>query len=144
LTQAELNLKTELTDLYHLEITMRMKNALLTPNLELDKISFLLKVAEEESLTHDSMYLQLRDRFEAKNQKSKEVNQIKQLEQMLSNEASRDNSPHLIALSNYRRGLVLMDPNEVKIKNSYVEELVEKNKGLKQKLTNILSGKIKL
>ena len=30
---AELSLKTELTDLYHLEISLRMKNALLTPTL---------------------------------------------------------------------------------------------------------------
>ncbi len=47
LTVAELSLKTELVDLYHLEIMLRMKNALLTPNIELDKIGFLLKVAEE-------------------------------------------------------------------------------------------------
>jgi len=32
---------------------LRVKNALLTPNLELDKIGFLLKVAEEEHLTHE-------------------------------------------------------------------------------------------
>jgi hypothetical protein len=58
---------------------LRVKNALLTPNIELDKISFLLKVAEEEHLTHDQTYIQLRERFEAKNQKSKEVNQVKQM-----------------------------------------------------------------
>ena len=33
LVQAELSLKTELVDIYHLEIAIRMKNALLTPNL---------------------------------------------------------------------------------------------------------------
>lgn len=43
---AELSLKTELIDLYHLEIQIRMKNALLTSNTDLEKIGFLLKVAE--------------------------------------------------------------------------------------------------
>lgn len=60
---AELNLKTELVDLYHLEIQIRMKNALLTPSTDLEKIGFLLKVAEEENLTHDPMYITLKDRF---------------------------------------------------------------------------------
>lgn len=60
---AELNLKTELVDLYHLEIQIRMKNALLSANTDLEKIGFLLKVAEEENLTHDAMYITLKERF---------------------------------------------------------------------------------
>ena len=123
---------------------LRVKNALLTPNLELDKISFLLKVAEEEHLTHDQLYIQLRERFEAKNQKSKEVNQVKQIEQMLLTEANRDNTPHLVSLTNYRRNMVLTDPENVKIKNSYLEELIEKNKNVRNKITKILAGKNKL
>ena len=43
--QAELNLKSELIDIYHLEIALRMKNALLTPGMELDKINKLLHFA---------------------------------------------------------------------------------------------------
>jgi hypothetical protein len=38
--------------LYHLEICNRMRTALLSPNLELEKINTLLKFAEEEGLTH--------------------------------------------------------------------------------------------
>ena len=63
LIQAELNLKNELIDLYHFDIALRMKNSIMAPTIELDKISFLLKVAEEENMTHDEMYIQLRDRF---------------------------------------------------------------------------------
>ena len=74
-----MNLKSELVELYHLEIMLRMKNAILTPSMELEKIGFLLKVAEEENMTHDDMYLTLKERFETKNQRSKEVSQIKQL-----------------------------------------------------------------
>jgi hypothetical protein len=144
LMAAELNLKTELVDLYHLEILIRMKNALLTPNLELDKIGFLLKFAEEESLTHDNMYIVLKERFETKNQRSKEVNQLKSIEQLLQNEASRDSSGNLQALTNFRRGLVLSDPSELKVTNSYSEDLKEKNKNLRSKLSNILSGKVKM
>ena len=124
LGQAELNLKTELTDLYHLQINLRMKNALLTPSLQLDKISFMLKLAEEQNLIHDSIYLSLKNRFESKNQKSKEVNQLKQIEHLLNIEASKDNTPNLIVLANYRRSVVLTDPADLKIKNSYIEELV--------------------
>ena len=35
LVQAELNLKSELIDLYHLEIALRMKNAMLLPGADL-------------------------------------------------------------------------------------------------------------
>jgi hypothetical protein len=55
-----------------------------------------------------------------KNQKSKEVNQVKQLEGMLNAEAARDSSPIFSSLANYRRGLPLLDPADIKIKNSYV------------------------
>lgn len=141
---AELNLNTELVDLYHLEIQIRMKNALLTPNTDLEKIGFLLKVAEEENLTHDPMYITLKDRFETKNQRSKEVNQLKHIEQMLNTEASRDNSGNLATLANYRRGLHILDPSEITIRNSYIEDLVDKNKLLKNKIGNILAGRTKL
>lgn len=97
-----------------------MKNALLTPGMELDKINKLLHFAEEENMIHDDMYIQLRERYESKNQKSKEVNQVKHVEQLLQNEANRDQTPHLIGLANYRRNLVLSDPADVKIRNSYV------------------------
>ena len=63
LMQAELNLKSELIDIYHLEIALRMKNALLTPNMELEKINKLLHFAEEENMIHDEMYIQLRERY---------------------------------------------------------------------------------
>ena len=63
---------------------------------------------------------------------------------MLQNEANRDQTPHLIGLANYRRNLVLSDPADVKIRNSYVEEMVEKNKSLKVKVTGIVSGRIKM
>lgn len=40
---------------------------------------------------------------------------------MLLVEANRDNTPHLALLTNYRRNMVLTDPADVKIKNSYLE-----------------------
>jgi hypothetical protein len=79
-----------------------------------------------------------------KNQKSKEVNQVKQLEGILNAEAARDSSPIYSSLANYRRGLPLLDPADIKIKNSYVEEVIEKNKTLRGKISSILSGKIKV
>lgn len=121
-----------------------MKNAILTPNLELDKIGVLIKFAEEENLIHDNMYKTLKERFETKNQRSKEVNQIKTIEQMLQSEASRDNSGNYLSLSNYRRGLVLSDPIAMKISSSYVEDLIEKNKSIRARLNNILNGKVKM
>lgn len=63
---------------------------------------------------------------------------------MLNTEASRDNSGNLAALANYRRGLHILDPNEVTIRNSYIEDLVDKNKLLKNKISNILAGRSKL
>ena len=39
---------------------------------------------------------------------------------------------------------MLSDPADVKIRNSYVEEMVEKNKLLKGKITGIVSGRIKM
>jgi hypothetical protein len=47
-------------------------------------------------------------------------------------------------LTNFRRGLVLSDPSELKVTNSYSEDLKEKNKNLRSKLSNILSGKVKM
>jgi len=40
--------------------------------------------------------------------------------------------------------MVLTDPADVKIKNSYLEDLVEKNKNIRNKISKILSGKNKL
>jgi hypothetical protein len=56
-----------------------MRTALLSPNLELEKINTLLKFAEEENLTHVETYIALKDKYETKNQKSKEVNLVKNL-----------------------------------------------------------------
>ena len=63
---------------------------------------------------------------------------------MLLTEASRDTSPHLASLANYRRNMVLTDPDNVKIKNSYLEELIEKNKNIRNKISKIVTGKNKL
>ena len=49
---------------------------------------------------------------------------MKQIEHLLNIEASKDNTPNLIVLANYRRSVVLTDPADLKIKNSYIEELV--------------------
>lgn len=67
------------------------------------------------------MYIELKDRFETKNQRSKEVGQVKSIEQLLAAEANRDNTGNLSSLANYRRGLHFSDPGEVKIRNSYIE-----------------------
>lgn len=116
-----------------------MRTALLSPNLELDKINTLLKFAEEENLTHVETYIALKDKYETKNQKSKEVNLVKNLEQMLASEAAKDtNSGSYPSLYLYRRNLVLPEINDIKIKNSYIEELIEKNKQLRQKIANLL------
>ena len=90
------------------------------------------------------MYLTLKDRFETKNQRSKEVSQLKHLEQVLNQQASRDQSGNLASLANYRKSLHFTDPADIKIKNSYVEDLVEKNQLLKAKLAKIISGKVKM
>ena len=47
-------------------------------------------------------------------------------------------------MANHRRSLVLSDVSDVKLGNSYVEELVEKNKSLRSRLSNILNGKVKM
>lgn len=38
----------------------------------------------------------------------------------------------------------MSDPSELKVTNSYSEDLKEKNKNLRSKLSNILSGKVKM
>ena len=60
---------------------------------------------------------------------------------MLNAEALRDNTPGLVNLSNYRRNLVLSNPNDIKQRTPYVEELLEKNKSLTLKVGSILSKK---
>jgi hypothetical protein len=58
---------------------------------------------------------------------------------MLTNEAAKDtNSGSYPSLYLYRRNLVLPEINDIKIKNSYIEELIEKNKQLRQKVANLL------
>jgi hypothetical protein len=58
---------------------------------------------------------------------------------MLAGEAAKDTTsgtyPNLYL---YRKGLVLPDINDIKIKNSYIEDLIEKNKQLRKKINTIL------
>jgi len=58
---------------------------------------------------------------------------------MLASEAAKDsNSGTYPNLYLYRKTLVLPEINDIKIKNSYIEDVIEKNKQLRQKITNIL------
>jgi hypothetical protein len=142
LNVAELNLKSELTELYHIEICNRMRTALLSPSLELEKINTLLKFAEEEGLTHVQTYISLKDRYETKSQKSKEVNMVKHLEQMLASEASKDTTPIYSSLYIYRRSLVLPETTDIKIQNNaFIENLIKNNKEIREKIANILAQK---
>jgi hypothetical protein len=63
LTVAELSLKSELVELYHLEICNRMRTSLLSPGLDLDKINTQLKFAEEEGLAHTETYISLKEKY---------------------------------------------------------------------------------
>ena len=63
---------------------------------------------------------------------------------MLANEVNRDPTPQLSGVVLYRRNVVLSDPNDLKIKNAYTDDLIEKNKQLRNKITSILANKVRL
>jgi hypothetical protein len=118
-----------------------MRTSLISPGLDLEKISTLLKFAEEESLTHTEAYISLKEKYDTKSQKSKEFNLIKNLEQSLSTEASKDLSFNYANLYIYRKSLSIPDINDTKTKNSYIDDLAEKNKQLREKISNALQQK---
>jgi hypothetical protein len=60
-----------------------MRNNVLTGNYDLDKNNKLLKFAEEENIANTPTYLKLKEKFDTKNQKSKEINLIKNIETRL-------------------------------------------------------------
>ena len=43
---------------------------------------------------------------------------------MLANEVNRDPTPQLSGVVLYRRNIVLSDPNDLKIKNAYTDDLI--------------------
>ena len=45
LGEAEVDLRTELVELYHSEIVNRMRTSVLSPNIDLEKMNTLLKFA---------------------------------------------------------------------------------------------------
>lgn len=63
LTVAELSMRNELVELFHLEICNRMRTSLLSPGLDLEKINMQLKFAEEEGLMHTDTYLALKEKY---------------------------------------------------------------------------------
>ena len=54
-----------------------MRTSVLSPNIDLEKMNTLLKFAEEEALTHLETYISLKEKFESKSQKTKEVSLIR-------------------------------------------------------------------
>jgi hypothetical protein len=131
LTVAELSLKTELVELFHLEICNRMRTSLISPDLNLEKINTQLKFAEEEGLMHTETYLALKEKYDTKSQKSKEVTLLKGVEQSLAAEASKDPSYNFSSLYVFRKGLVVPDLPESRTKNSYLDDLADKNRHLR-------------
>jgi len=66
---------------------------------------------------------------------------IKHLEQSLMAEATKDTTPNFSSLFIYRRSLQIPDINDIKIKNSYIEEVIEKNKQIREKVSHVLQQK---
>ena len=67
----------------------------------------LLKFAEEESLTHFETYTSLKEKFDAKSQKTKEVSLIKNYETLLAQEAAKDATGFYGNVYAFRKGLQL-------------------------------------
>jgi len=73
-------------------------------------------------------YLKLKEKFETKNQKSKEINLIKNIETKLKEHAVKETDPLFKNLYNARKELKVLDVEQETPKISYIEELKEKNK----------------
>lgn len=117
-----------------------MRTSLISPGLDLEKINTQLKFAEEEGLMHTETYLALKEKYETKNQKSKEVTLLRNTEQALAAEAARDSSPALGGLVAMRRTLPTPEPPEGRTKNSYLDELADRNRQLRERVGQALHG----
>ncbi len=60
-----------------------MRSNLVAGNYDLDKNNKLLKFAEEEGIANTSTYFKLKEKLDSKNQKSKEINIVKNIETRL-------------------------------------------------------------
>lgn len=87
---------------------------------------------------HTPTYIALKEKFENKHQKSKEVAQLKSLEQGLAAEASKDSSFNFAALALYRSRQAFPDLPETKTKNSYLDDLAERSRALRERVAQAL------
>jgi hypothetical protein len=115
-----------------------MRSSLLSPGLDLEKIGTQLKFAEEEGLMHTETYLALKEKYESKSQKSKEVSLVKGLEQNLATEASKDPSFNFASLYLFRRALILPELPEARTKNSYLDDLIDRNRTVRERVAQAL------
>ncbi len=60
-----------------------MRSNLVAGNYDLDKNNKLLKFAEEEGIANTPTYFKLKEKLDSKNQKSKEINIVKNVETRL-------------------------------------------------------------
>lgn len=87
---------------------------------------------------HTPTYCALKEKFENKNQKSKEVAQLKGLEQGLANQASKDSSFNFAALAQYRSRQSLPDIPQAKTKNTYLDQLADRGRAIRERVSQAL------
>ena len=81
----------------------------------------------------------MKEKFDKKNQKSKEINLIKNIENRLRTEAAKETDPLYKNLYIVRKSLNIPDVEQETPKIQEIEELKDKNKEIKTRITRYLS-----